>query len=348
MGSYFWYSTFILEISLLITGVSSTALDDYVNAADSSYDYTILEDYTRRIDGQYTTYVVNMTSQTWLDKTLVSRSIWWHYLAITIPDNIKYSDVGLLYITGSNNEAAVTGCLFQVPNQPIVFSEDPKNKSRSEDSIIAYTWNHFLTTEGGTNQPEYLALLPMAKLKAGVRALDTMADWAHKIRPEISLTRFAPCGGSKRGWTAWLMGAVDKRVFAMAPIVLDVLNALENLRHHYRSLGGWTWAFNPYYEEDITSQLDNPDAQLIVDIIDPLAYKDRLTMPKYIITASNDEFFLVDDSHYYFDQMIGPTYMRIVANAEHALIGHREDIWNGIASFVVSVLEVTTKYRSYP
>ena len=27
--------------------------------------------------------------------------------------------------------------------------------------------------------------------------MDTMADWAHKIRPEISLTRFAPCGGSK-------------------------------------------------------------------------------------------------------------------------------------------------------
>ncbi len=40
------------------------------------------------------------------------------------------------------------------------------------------------------------------------------------------------------------------------------------------------------------------------------AYKDRLTMPKYIITTSGDEFFLPDDSHYYLDQMQGKTYIR--------------------------------------
>lgn len=42
------------------------------------------------------------------------------------------------------------------------------------------------------------------------------------------------------------------------------------------------------------------------------AYRDILTMPKYIITASNDEFFLPDDSHYFYDQMNGPTFLRWV------------------------------------
>ena len=42
----------------------------------------------------------------------------------------------------------------------------------------------------------------------------------------------------------------------------------------------------------------------------PTAYRDRLTMPKYVISGSNDEFFLPDNSHYYFDQMKGPIYMR--------------------------------------
>ena len=30
--------------------------------------------------------------------------------------------------------------LYQVPNQPIVFTDDPKQESRSEDAIIAWTW----------------------------------------------------------------------------------------------------------------------------------------------------------------------------------------------------------------
>ena len=35
-------------------------------------------------------------------------------------------------------------------------------------------------------------------------------------------------------------------------------------------------------------------------------------MPKYVITSANDEFFLPDDSHYYFSEMQGPTYLRWV------------------------------------
>ena len=34
----------------------------------------------------------------------VSRSIWWHYLVINIPDQIDFKDTGLLYITASSND----------------------------------------------------------------------------------------------------------------------------------------------------------------------------------------------------------------------------------------------------
>ena len=33
-------------------------------------------------------------------------------------------------------------------------------------------------------------------------------------------------------------------------------------------------------------------------------------MPKYIITAGGDQFFLPDDSYYYFSQLKGETYLR--------------------------------------
>lgn len=64
----------------------------------------------------------------------------------------------------------ITGCLFQVPNENMVFTEDPAQKSRGEDSIIAYTWDHFLNNP---DQPEWLLRLPM--VKASVRAMDAMS-----------------------------------------------------------------------------------------------------------------------------------------------------------------------------
>ena len=43
-----------------------------------------------------------------------------------------------------------------------------------------------------------------------------------------------------------------------------------------------------------------------------IVYKDRLTMPKYIIDALGDEFFLPDDSNYFFDDLLGVKYMRYI------------------------------------
>ena len=32
-----------------------------------------------------------------------SRSVWWHYLLINVPDDIQYTDHALLWITGGDN-----------------------------------------------------------------------------------------------------------------------------------------------------------------------------------------------------------------------------------------------------
>ena len=56
-----------------------------------------------------------------------------------------------------------------VPNQPLVFADDPGNQ-RNEDAIIAYTFDKFLKTQ----DPTWPLLLPMAK--SAVRAMDTIQD----------------------------------------------------------------------------------------------------------------------------------------------------------------------------
>eukprot|EP00058_Branchiostoma_floridae_P004654 XP_002590142.1 hypothetical protein BRAFLDRAFT_126052 [Branchiostoma floridae] len=95
---------------------------------------------------------------------------------------------------------------------------DSLQKSRSEDAIIAYTWKHFLDNP---DQPDWLLRNPMTK--AAVRAMDTVQDFVKKMtgnQPE----KFLVAGASKRGWTTWTTAAVDKRVFAIVPIVMDLLN----------------------------------------------------------------------------------------------------------------------------
>ncbi|XP_072041103.1 autocrine proliferation repressor protein A-like [Amphiura filiformis] len=62
-------------------------------------------------------------------------------------------------------------------------------------------------------------------------------------------------------------------------------------------------------------------------------------MPKFVVSGSNDQFFIPDDSHYYFDQMQGPTYMRIVPNAEHSMTLHYRTLLKSITAFMVAVKE---------
>jgi PhoPQ-activated pathogenicity-related protein len=50
-------------------------------------------------------------------------------------------------------------------------------------------------------------------------------------------------GASKRGWTTWLTPAVDKRVRAIVPIVLDILNIVPNINHHWQAYGSACWLF---------------------------------------------------------------------------------------------------------
>ena len=61
-------STTMWLLLSLIAGLSGTTwatpLDDYVNMPDSHYKYELLSEH--RMEGEYTAYIINMTSQQWL------------------------------------------------------------------------------------------------------------------------------------------------------------------------------------------------------------------------------------------------------------------------------------------
>ena len=88
----------ILIIAFLcISNIIGTPLDDYVNQPDPHYGYTLLTTYKE--DG-YTLYVLNFTSQKWLDETVTTKPIWWHFLCISVPDKITRPDAAFLLIDG--------------------------------------------------------------------------------------------------------------------------------------------------------------------------------------------------------------------------------------------------------
>jgi len=347
-----------IVLACLLTLTFATPLDDYVAKPDSSYSWTDLG-ISYRGDG-WTGYCLNMTSQRWLTRADWSNehggdNLWFHFMMVIVPDKLHYKDHALLWITGGHNgvnsvpkndsadvmtvasvavhNGVVGAALFQVPNQPLFFfDETPVPKKRQEDDMIGWTWKHFIEHP---NQPEWLARLPMTK--AAVRGMDTVTAFVQR-KFGFSVQKFMVAGASKRGWTTWTTAAVDKRVVAAVPIVMDELNFVKNIHHHFRAYGGWSFALGPYYRVNMTLHMDNPVVQQMMDIVDPYTYRNRLTMPKLMISASGDEFFLPDDSRFFWDDLVGEKHVLIVPNAEHALFTGLHIVLPAVQAFAEGVL----------
>ncbi|MFO0947778.1 MAG: PhoPQ-activated protein PqaA family protein [Planctomycetota bacterium] len=146
-------------------------------------------------------------------------------------------------------------------------------------------------------------------------------------------------GSVKRGWTTWTTAIVDPRVTAIIPIVIDVLNVQKSMEHHFEAYGFWAPAIKDYVNHKITERMDTPGHDEILRICDPFSYRERLTMPKYIVNASGDEFFVPDSSQFYFDELPAPKYLRYVPNANHSLKG--TDAVFSIHAFYDAILKKT-------
>lgn len=307
------------------TSAGATELDRYVAEADDAYRWSVV---STRQQGDLVVTVIDMTSQRWRTPTEVSQPEWRHWLTVIRPANVT-SDAGLLFITGGANDSSETpkldpmlasiaqqtgtivSELRMVPNQPIAFAD---GVPRKEDDLIAYTWDKYL--QGGDDR--WPARLPMTK--AAVRAMDTVQAYAQSdAGGRRAVTRFVVSGGSKRGWTTWSTAIVDSRVVAVIPLVIDLLNLEPSFVHHYRAYGTWAEAVNDYVRFGIMDWMGTPRFAELMALVEPFAYRDRLTMPKFMVNASGDQFFLPDSSQFYFRELKGESYLRYVPNTDHSL-----------------------------
>ncbi len=296
-------------------------------------------------------------SQTWPKNGLKSeQKTWSHRVFVYIPRDIKTKSALLWINSGTkyrpSNDAtnsplhepypldfyniaqktnSVVIDLLDIPNQYLTLD----GKQYAEDALIAYTWAKFISNP---EDNQYLpAYLPM--VKAVITAMDNIAS-LYKV------DKFIIGGFSKRGMTTWLTALHDKRVKAIIPVSIDILNFEENIKHIYASLEDWPIALHDYYEHNIVQQLSNGNSKYLMQINDPYQYikcstcskmlkanfKQRADIEKYIIVASGDDFFTPDSSLFYFNHLPGNNHIRYIPNSWH-YIDHNI-VTNAVVSYI--------------
>lgn len=308
------------------TPVTESALDVYTAERDPAFAWQHAA--TESADG-VTTHLLRLTSQTWRGEGEVSHPVWTHWLRIAVPDEVKANTPLLLIGGGKRREEAPkasaglltmlakqagTAVVFidNVPNQPLVLNGD--GVERFEDDLIAETW----MTARKTGDVNWVVQHAMAK--SAVAAMDaTEAFFASERGGGTKVDGFVITGGSKRGWTTWLAACVDERVRGIIPMVIDTLNLPATVRHHWSAYGFWAPAIHDYTDRGLFEWMGEPGFRTLREQVDAYVYRPRLTMPKFLLNAAGDQYFLPDTSRFYANDLPGETRLRYVPNADHSI-----------------------------
>ncbi len=296
-----------------------TALEAYINSDDKTYKWEKREEFSS--DGLRIA-VLKLTSQKWREY------IWMHQLTVIAPAGTP-SEGALLFITGGSNRDgepnwqdkdneifkmltmvsaknnAVVAIISQVPNQPLY-------GDLTEDALISYTLHNFKNDRDFT----WPLLFPMTK--SAIKAMDAVQEYSEQVLNH-RISGFVVTGASKRGWTTWLTGSQDKRVLAVAPMVIDVLNMPVSIPYHKEVWGDYSEQIEDYVKLGIAQDMESQEGKDLATMIDPYSYRATLTMPKLIIIGTNDEYWPVDAIKKYYNDIPGENYIHYEPNAGHSL-----------------------------
>jgi PhoPQ-activated pathogenicity-related protein len=158
--------------------------------------------------------------------------------------------------------------------------------------------------------------------KSAIRAMDAIQEMFKKERNK-EIRDFVVTGGSKRGWTTWLTAASqDKRVLAIAPFVINTLNMRKQMSYQKETWGDYSLQVADYTTrnliQDHSKEMPAYKA-LIWQMVDPYSYRSRLTLPKLLVHGTNDEYWTVDATRFYWDDLEGVKFILNLPNVGHDL-----------------------------
>jgi PhoPQ-activated pathogenicity-related protein len=310
-------------------------LNEYVRRPEPEFSWKLKEKIGNERSANRI-YDLHFVSQRWQGNK------WEHQLQIYYPRNAAANATMFLWVTGGSARpayialglelarkiSAPVAFLYNIPNQPLL-----ENGLR-EDDLIAETFVRYLKS-GDENWP---LLFPM--VKSVVKAMDVLQAFG-KEEFGTPADKFIVSGASKRGWTTWLTAAVDQRVRAIAPVVIDTLNMRVQMPAQLKAFGAYSARLAPYSSRGLLPIPETPEGRRLLDMIDPWAYRDRLSLPKLIINGTNDFYWATDALNLYWQQLPGDKWVCYVPNAGHDLkrqdkgpADQLTDLVNGLAAFV--------------
>ena len=310
------------------------ALEDFIGKSEPDFHWQatkLLKDSWGSIS------YYELISQTWRGHR------WSHHLVIVKPNSIRNPDIALLQISGDGNGdkqianlktlaergGAVAAVLMNVPNQPFY-------DNRREDALIAYTLNQYIKSGDDT----WPLLFPM--VKSAIKAMDAIQDIV-KTDEKQQILRFVVTGASKRGWTTWLAAAVDHRITAIAPMVIDTLNMKAQLQWSEQIYGQQSSKLKDYTELNLHQKMDSAAMQKLQSWIDPYAYVRRFTLPKLLLLGTNDPYWTVDSLRHYWNDLPEPKLIYQTPNAGHDLQGGSQALQTLAAFF-----ELIAEHKALP
>ena len=297
----------------LISPKSHADLQKYIDNPEPALEWRMKNKVEREPGGERI-FDLEFVSQSWRGEK------WRHQLQVYQPAGATPGAKMFLWVTGGSASAqtsalglelarrikAPVAFVFHVPNQPLL------EGNLWEDDLIAESFVRYLES-GDDSWP---VLLPM--VKSVVKAMDVLQAFSKK-EWSAPLDKFIVAGASKRGWTTWLTAAVDPRVAAIAPVVIDVLNMRAQMSRQIEAFGAYSARLAPYSSRGLLPIPDTPAGKKLLDMVDPWAYRARLTMPKLIVNGTNDFYWATDALNLYWDGIPNDKWVIYIANAGHNL-----------------------------
>ena len=316
---------------LALSAAARADLAEYVKKPEPKFAWKLKE---KKPVPEGAIYDLELTSQVWHDIP------WTHQLQVYQPKEVDPQATMLLFVTGGKASPATilygvllatkvkapVAILYDIPNQPLL-------GDKKEDALIAETFVRCLEDK----DESWPLLFPM--VKSVVKAMDALEAFA-KEEWKQPIKGFLITGASKRGWTTWLTAAVDPRVVAIAPMVIDTLNMQVQMKHQLECFGKYSDQIKDYTERGLVPLPKTAGAKHLWEIVDPYFYRDKVKMPKLLINGNNDPYWTTDALNLYWDDLKGDKWVLYVPNAGHNLQEpdkSRTRATNALAAFARSV-----------
>lgn len=291
------------------------ALENYVGKPDNAFAWKQLD---QKEQAGFTVTHLELISQQWREGP------WRHHMQVVRPEKVRNPGIAFLFITGDGDgqknlgllktlaerAGAIAAVVTKVPNQPLY-------DGRKEDALIAYTFDQYIKTGDET----WPLLFPM--VKSAVRAMDAVQAFAQQEYKQ-KIEKFVVGGASKRGWTTWLTSAVDPRVQALAPMVIDMLNMKVQAEWADKVYGKQSEQIRDYTDLHLLEKMDDPPMVKLRSWVDPYSYRQRYNQPKLLLLGTNDPYWTVDSIRHYWNGLPGPKLIFQTTNAGHDLGGAKE------------------------